>query len=402
MINDNNKHSWCVNADHGMSANNNGTTKICCMIANQEKMALGSNTIQENFNKIEFVKIREDLQNGVRHKDCSWCWQEEDAGRKSKRLRDNEKYINHLAKGGEPFNGLAKFELNLGNTCNLRCRTCAPYSSSQWVKEQFDLYEAKNYRYDFKAFANNMKKYHMTYDDDSSFWQDLDDNLHTIRQFDFYGGEPFMSNKMWRILEICVERGYAKDIELHYATNATHWPEDKIKVFKEFKHVNLNFSIDGIGDQFNFMRFPGQWSDAFETMQKAKALQQQHHDIHISWCITISLLNIYDVESVLEEHAKNFGNFGSYLNLVHWPNYYNLNIMPDDVKEKVIARLERIPKHYEAMWFHHLPGVINYIKNGIYDEVLWNRFKEKIKIHDDYRKQDFRLVYPEYAKILGL
>ena len=109
MINETNKHSWCVNADHAMSANNNGTTKICCMIKNEEVMALGKNTIQENFQKIEFVKIREDLQNGIRHKDCSWCWQEEDSGRKSKRLRDNEKYIGHVEAGGAPFEGLAKF-----------------------------------------------------------------------------------------------------------------------------------------------------------------------------------------------------------------------------------------------------------------------------------------------------
>ena len=115
MINETNQHSWCVNADHAMRANNNRTTKICCMIENVEKMSLSGNTIEENFNKIEFIKIRETLQSGVRHEDCHRCWQEEDAGRKSKRMRDNEKYLGHLKAGGEPFTGLAKFELNLGN-----------------------------------------------------------------------------------------------------------------------------------------------------------------------------------------------------------------------------------------------------------------------------------------------
>ena len=33
MINENNKHSWCVNAEHAISGNNEGTTKICCMIS---------------------------------------------------------------------------------------------------------------------------------------------------------------------------------------------------------------------------------------------------------------------------------------------------------------------------------------------------------------------------------
>ena len=402
MINESNKHSWCVNAYHGMSANNNGTTKICCMINNKEEMALGTNTIKENFNKPKFIEVRSALENGERHKDCSWCWEEEDAGRKSKRLRDNEKYIGHLDQGGKPFDGLAKFELNLGNTCNLKCRTCAPYSSSQWVKEQFDIYESKNYQGNFKAYSITMKKYHMTYDEESHFWSDLIDNLDTIRQFDFYGGEPFMSNKMWRILEICVERGLAKDIELHYATNATHWPEEKIKLFKHFKHVNLNFSIDGVGEQFEYMRYPAKWSEAVENMNKAKQLQAEHHDIHISWCITISLLNIYNVPEILEEHRNNFSSFGSYLNLVHWPNYFNLNMMPNPVKEKVIERLESIPKHHEGMWWHHLPGVINFIKNGTFNYDLWKLFVEKIKTHDEYRNQDFSKTFPEYAKVIGL
>jgi MoaA/NifB/PqqE/SkfB family radical SAM enzyme len=402
MINDNNRHSWCVNADHGMSANNNGTTKICCMIHNKEEMSLANSKIQDNFNKPKFIEVRNALESGVRHNDCRWCWEEEDAGRKSKRLRDNEKYLGHLRQGGESFTGLAKFELNLGNTCNLKCRTCAPYSSSQWVKEQFDVYESKQWQGNFKAYANNMKKYHMTYDDDSEFWIDLIDNLETIRQFDFYGGEPFMSNKMWRILEICVEKGYAKNIELHYATNATHWPEKRIDLFKHFKHVNLNFSIDGIGDQFEFMRYPAKWSEAFENMQKSKALQLQHHDIHISWCITISLLNIWSVPEILEEHRNNFSNFGSYLNLVHWPNYFNLNIMPDDVKVKVIDRLESIPKYHDMMWYHHIPGVINFIRNGTYNQQLWNEFLTKIKTHDMYRGQDFSKTFPEYAKVIGI
>lgn len=400
MINENNKHSWCVNAEHAMSANNNGTTKICCMIQNIESMSLSNTSIQQNFNKTDFIKIRNDLNNGIRHKDCSWCWQEEDSGRKSKRLRDNEKYINHIQRGGEPFTGLAKFELNLGNTCNLRCRTCAPYSSSQWVKEQYDLYENKNYP-SFKIYASTMKKYHQTFDDDSEFWPDLEKNLHTIRQFDFYGGEPFMSNKMWRILEICVEKDYAKDIELHYATNATIWPDDKIELFKHFKHLNLNFSIDGIEERFEYMRYPAKWSDAVINMDKAKSLQQSHNDVHISWCITISILNIWNLPELLEEYHKNYRHFGSYLNLVHYPTHFNLSMLPDGIKDKIIERLESIPKYHENMWWHHIPGVINFIKNGTPDPRMWDKFKETVIKHDQYREQDFKKTFPEYAEILG-
>lgn len=403
MINEQNKHSWCVNADHAMSANNNGTTKICCMIRNEEVMGLTNNTIEENFNKPEFIKIREDLQAGIRHKDCSWCWQEEDSGRKSKRLRDNEKYLDWLSKGKDPFNGLAKFELNLGNTCNLKCRTCAPHSSSQWMKEQFDLVEKRKYGGDYKKYAQEMKKYHQTYDDDSPFWDDLVKNLPTIKQFDFYGGEPFMSQKMWRTLELAVDLGYAKDIELHYATNGTHWPEDKVEIFRHFRHLNLNFSIDGVGEHFEYLRFPATWKEAQENMEKARAFKRSHHDMQLSWCSTLSTMNIYNLSTLLDEFYKvYYPDFGIYLNLVHGPIYFNISKMPEDVKGMVIEKLETLSKDYSDIWHHYLPGIINFIKNGDYEEKVWNEFKFKIKTHDIYRKQDFTSTFPEMAKIVGI
>lgn len=404
MINDNNKNSWCVNAFHAMSANNNGTTKICCMIKHddEESSSLQEDTIENNFNQPIFLDVRNSLANGIRHERCKWCWQEEDAGRKSKRLRDNEVYRHMLEKGEIPYHGLTKLELNLGNTCNLKCRTCDTYSSSQWIKEKFDIYEHKNYKNNFKIYAQSQKQYHMTYDEDSPLWDDIENNLDTIRQLDFYGGEPFMNNKMWHLLEVCVERNLSKKIDLHYATNATHWPENKIELFKNFRLVNLNFSIDGIGDKFHYMRFPGKWEEAFENMTKAKKMYEKSNNMWISWCITISALNIFDIENILEEHHKNFSNFGAYLNLVHYPKHFSLNFMPDDVKEKVIEKLNSIPKTYSNMWMQHLPGVINFIKNGSYNEHLWNEFKRRINLHDEYRNQDFTKIYPEYSKIIGL
>jgi sulfatase maturation enzyme AslB (radical SAM superfamily) len=400
MINENNKQSWCVNADHAMSANNDGTTKICCMIDNVEDMSLTNNTIQENFQKIEFVKVREDLQAGIRNAKCKLCWQEEDAGRKSKRLRDNEKYISHLNRGGEPFTGLAKFELNLGNTCNLKCRTCAPHSSSTWMQEYYDIYESKIYK-NYKIFAQGMKRYHQTFDDDSKFWDELEETLPTIKQFDFYGGEPFMSKKMWRTLQLAVDKGFAKDIEVHYATNATHWPSENIEVLKYFKHLNLNFSIDGIADKFEYLRYPAVWEEAKANMHTAKAFGDLHHNAHISWCVTLSNMNIYYLPELLDVFFRDFPYFGIYLNLVHGPKHFNIAYMPDDVKEKVIAKLEAIPQDYQV-WQNFLPGVINFIKTGIHAPLHWNNFKKTITVHDEYRGQSFGKTFPEFAKIVGI
>jgi organic radical activating enzyme len=407
MITETNKNSWCVNAFHGMSANNNGSSKMCCMITSdyntmqdlQPIYFVDKISIEQNFNNPASIKIREDLNNGIRNSACKSCWEEENAGRKSKRLRDNEIYLKSLELGGKPFNGLAKFELNLGNNCNIKCRTCAPQISSTWMKEDYELNHSK---LSYKEYAERMRVFHQSYDDESVFWEDLKNNLVNIRQFDFYGGEPFLSKKMWEILSICVEKDYAKDIELHYNTNGTTWPEDKISMFKHFKGVNLSFSIDGIEEQFEYMRFPAKWNEVLENMNKAKELSQTLKTLKISWCITLSTLNIYDLPKTINFYYDNFPSFGFYLNLVHGPRHYNISTLPTEIKDKIIQHINNVvPKTQHQAWMY-LDGILNFIKNGYHEPASFISLKNVTKKHDQYRGQDFNKVFPEYAKIIGI
>jgi hypothetical protein len=121
-------------------------------------------------------------------------------------------------------------------------------------------------------------------------WDDLANNLDTIKQFDFYGGEPFMSKKMWEILRICVDKGYSKDIELHYNTNGTTWPDEQIKAWSSFKQVNLSFSIDGTDEQFEYMRYPAKWNQCYQNLKKD---QEMGNTISLSISHTVSFFNVY-------------------------------------------------------------------------------------------------------------
>lgn len=390
--------TWCVNANHALSGNNNGSTKICCMHTDYEKdMQLGVETIDQCFNKEEIRNIRQSLNNGVRHKACRLCWEEEDAGRYSKRLRDNERYQWLTSQGQmEPYVGLAKVELNLGNTCNLSCRTCQAAISSGWYKEDYELFHKD--KLSFKEYADTLKKYNLRYADDSPFWPDIEKHLPTIKQFDFYGGEPFMIKKQWNLLRKAVELGYSKDIELHYNTNGTHWPKD-IELWKHFKNVNLSFSIDGIGEQFEYMRYPAKWDDAKQNMENSILCNQENQNMNLSWCVTISNINVFDLPATLEYWHQNYSHFGLYLNLVHGPEIFNISNMPDRYKEEAVKILESVPQENEKAWTY-LHGIINFIKNGTPRDDLWPQFLSSLKLHDDYRKQRFQNTWPTLAKLV--
>jgi hypothetical protein len=132
--------------------------------------------------------------------------------------------------------------------------------------------------------------------------------------------------------------------------------------------------------------------------------RNQEGNLKLGWFITLSNLNVYYLPETIESFRKDFDGFGCFLNLVHSPRHFNIGIMPDDIKQQVIEKLNTIPKpmrsEEDSIW-RQLPGIIGFIKHGTPDLALWNTFLEELKIHDIYRKEDYSQVFPEFAKIIG-
>ena len=56
-----------------------------------------------------------------------------------------------------------------------------------------------------------------------------------------------MIQEQFDVLQKCIDKGYAKNIEVHYNTNGTHYPEYAVKeIWPHFKRVEMAFSIDDI------------------------------------------------------------------------------------------------------------------------------------------------------------
>lgn len=69
---------------------------------------------------------------------CQRCWNEEDAGRTSKRMHTLNR-LQHMIQD-ESWDSQAKplqfLDLKLGNICNLKCRICGSWSSSTFAAEE--------------------------------------------------------------------------------------------------------------------------------------------------------------------------------------------------------------------------------------------------------------------------
>ena len=69
----------------------------------------------------------------------------------------------------------------------------------------------------------------------------------------------------------CVDNDLAKNISLDITTNGTRKQGKVLKMLTEFKTLDVNFSIDGIAQSHDYIRYPSKIS---EILQHYKEYQQ--------------------------------------------------------------------------------------------------------------------------------
>ena len=368
----------CINLEQGLRINTNGECTSCCLQTvnykneNNETLNIRKNTFDEIINSSSAKQIRENLKQGKRDINCRQCWSLEDAGLQSKRLLDNH----HRAGEG------LLLDLCMGTTCNIKCRTCGPESSAQWNKEYWDINKSYNEISTYKDYKGFLKTFNDAFDEDSLVWKELENNKKDIRWIDMYGGEPMMMKKQWKFLEQLIEDDLAKNISLHYNTNGTIWDDEKYNILKEFKHISIDFSIDGIKDRYEFMRHPAVWEEVIQNMETIKNIK----DFKCQIAHTVSTLNVWYINEIYMW----FKGWDIYLNMVHGPPEYNISNIPEDIK-KVITEKIGIKEKYQP--------VLEFMNSKI-SNFNFQSFIDKTKQHDNYRGENYNAVFPEFSDVL--
>ena len=135
---------------------------------------------------------------GQRPSACNKCWALEDAGAKSDRQIKNETLdlftnidLEHLiaqCQSGE--NKIIHYKIDTSNTCNSACMTCSGISSNTWNKvlKKNNLLTYRNWK---------------ILPDQTTNWVDYAN----AKIISFRGGEPFLSDTNFYILEQLIEHG---------------------------------------------------------------------------------------------------------------------------------------------------------------------------------------------------
>jgi len=366
-----------------------GGVRPCCL--HTEEIAgvdLTTDTLEDAFNSKGMRDLRRSFRRGEKPEGCERCWLEENSGKKSKRQHMLEKF-KHIKEDYSTNLGskLQFLDLKLGNICNLKCRICGSWSSSKWAQEEIALYSKKH-------IANEWLKQGQWPRKSRKFWEHIDTILPDIKYFEFTGGEPFLIKQHFDLLQRAVDRGLAKDIDIHYNTNATRFPKQH-KLWQHFKHVQIAFSIDNTGNRFEYERDGAKWHTVNTNIDKINNLREQY-PITTQLCCTWNIQNIYYLNDILTwAETKNFNDI--HFNLMHDPWEYSLTKMPRSAKAPVMSYLQKqqvIWRKYAAD-IHSLKKIVVFSRQEDSADLI-----KKIRVTDLYRNQNFAESHPEMAKLI--
>lgn len=329
------------------------------------------NSLENIWNNQELVDLRKLNNTNSWNKDCWECERLEFANNPSFRL-------GMLDKFGVKTNlsGPQRIDLLFDLSCNLACRICGPSSSTFWQKH------LKENNISFGSYPTKSRM-----DDIIKVLKSLD--LSNLEMVQYCGGETLMGNTYWETTKILADLipNANEKLTLGFQTNGTQLIDEKYyDLIEKFHLVKFIISLDGVGDKFNYLRWPADWNQVtdnilqmreklpvnvmFVIQETACNLNLFYHDDVLSWVnsnfnsnrlgdITnyakqLVMHKTLDINNITQEYynaliSKNMTNLLS-------PNWQE---NPQKIKE-MIAEVEKFDKIRNQDWKKTFPEVANF------------------------------------------
>ena len=416
--------TFCMHPFTGMATREDGAVKVCCRSA--PVGFIQNQSLEELWNNDAMREVRRQVLNNERPEVCKPCFDLEDQGVESLRQRHVNGvipearitlYPDAVSKMRDDYTMPFEFptmEIKLNNLCNLRCRMCNPLDSTSWSDwdkiEEFYIKENNYLVPVINDLGLKTSRYICPFDDTDNWWASFEKLLPHFRRVEFAGGEPLMDPQHYKILDML--KPYAKNIEIKYATNATtlgikggrtihdYWPH--------FKSVAVNVSIDGIHDVYNYIRGNGNFS---EIEQNIKEIQTLPNISRIVGAFTAQAGNILQAAECID-YFLNEMNIVFYSHRVSYPNCLSAQVLPQELKDLAISRLEAVSKRIwtfpkvkelpilEKITQQQIKDNINYLRAKDQNN-LWTDFVEFNRRLDATRHQGpLKTIVPEFAKYI--
>jgi organic radical activating enzyme len=169
-----------------------------------------------------------------------------------------------------------KLDWNVDPTCNARCIQCSSHFSSAWAAE--DALHGKI----IKRVTNSTRH--------NSVSESMD--VSQLRTLYFNGGEPMLSKEPLEFLRKIDQIGTISQLNLSLNTNGSIRPSQEfVELAARCKSLVVNFSIDGTGSAFEYIRNPLSW----ETVEQNICWWHEQNIPVVSFNVAF-VLGVYNID----------------------------------------------------------------------------------------------------------
>ena len=328
---------------------------------------------------VEHKELIKDISNGKLIEGCAACYRAEKAGLVSRRISSIDLYENYLQETDIDPQPPTAIDYSVGNLCNLKCTICNPSNSSKWIDDWAQLFPDKNL--DHYRFRKNQ---YITIDDL--------EYLSNIKIVHFHGGgDPLLSDAHINLLRNIKQSKGLSDVRVFYNVNATNRvTQEVLELWSECRLVELYFSIDDIGNRFEYQRTGASWEHTVETINWFYNNMPVNHMFKIN--CTWGYLNLYYLDELYRWHKENFAEnrLGDPVDLIFQKclGAYSL----DWVSAKTMQMLQDK--------FMDTPEIFNLLSILEVKETPHTEFWDIVSRTDIIRNLNFRKLCPEWSVLL--
>lgn len=372
-----------------LATNASGNLRVCCNStpgknfitkSDGKPYKLNKDDLEEAWKSETYSTIRKQLLNNERPEMCQRCFREEDAGVRSSRQAWNDKWKEDKEYTIDAPFDIKYVDLRLGNLCNLKCRMCNPYASNMWVKEWDLVSDALD-----PAEYERLSK--MNWPENKKTWENLFSIAHTVDEIYLTGGEPTVIKEQQKLLDYFIDNGTAKNIRLKYNTNLVLLPDWLIERWSHFKRVQLNCSIDAVGELDTYIRHPSKWEKVVKNFESITKLPNANVEIHC----TVQMYNILYLDNLIDWALPY--NVKIYFNILNHPEELNIRVLPTNLKQETEKRLQ------PYLHLEKVDGIIKYMWAEDWSNKL-DKFVNYTKVLDRSRGENLIKIAPEFCHIM--
>tara|TARA_Y100001938_G_C8092100_1_gene435653 strand:+ start:2452 stop:3657 length:1206 start_codon:yes stop_codon:yes gene_type:complete len=382
----NNNIKGCILPWNHIFGSITGKFHLCCHAEwETPPLVVGDSTqsLSKIWNNEPLKKVRKQFLNDEVPLVCkNVCYDREALGVNSNRLSVNSRFKNQkflqdntLADGS--LTTLPTYlDLRFGNLCNFKCRMCGPDASTSWYRDSNSSYSKT-----IDHYTNN-----------DIIWEDIPNIIPNLTDIYFAGGEPFIQDGHYKLLQLLIDSPYAKNINLQYNSNLSYNKFKKfnlLEMWKNFKDVSIWPSIEGYKSHAEYSRKGLNWN-TFEN-------NVTHFRKHIK--TFSSVINIFSISSmpelILWFKKQRIDYYGTIL--MH-PSYYSVTCLPKESKSFINNKYRRFLQKYRIFNKYDIKQIKDWLvfMNSRDDSHLLPEFKkEQIRL-DLLRNESFESTFPEY------